>query len=105
MDRDEILQKLREKENMFHQKGVTVVGIFGSYARNEARADSDIDILIRFRPDVLQKSDPLRLFSELRGLKERLSDEFGKAVDLADMDALDEIGKKYILSELYHGKR
>ena len=105
MDREFILQKLIEKESLFRQKGVAVLGVFGSYARNEAHAKSDIDILIRFRSDVLEKSDPLKLFSELRRLKETLSEEFGKPVDLADVDALDEIGRKYILSELYRVER
>ena len=32
-----------------HQQGAVKVGVFGSYAQNEARANSDVDLMVWFR--------------------------------------------------------
>ena len=43
----EIKQILKEQRPYLAERyGATIIGIFGSYVRNEQRADSDIDILI-----------------------------------------------------------
>lgn len=39
------------KDEMSELFGVVSIGLFGSYARGEAREDSDIDIAIELRPD------------------------------------------------------
>ncbi len=31
--------------------GVAKLGLFGSFVRNEQRADSDVDLLVEFRPE------------------------------------------------------
>ncbi len=105
MDRETVLRKLMANKSLFEKKGVMILGLFGSYAREEADESSDIDILFRFKPEVLKHDDPFKLFSKLRELKSQLRKEFGKPVDLADLDALDDIGKKYILKELYRVER
>ena len=46
MDREEVLKKLRENRKKIESFGVKRIGIFGSFARDEAREDSDIDILV-----------------------------------------------------------
>ena len=45
LTREDILQFLREnKERFAEQYGVTKIGLFGSFARNEATEESDIDV-------------------------------------------------------------
>jgi uncharacterized protein len=46
MNRDDILGKLRVLKPWLAQQGITRVRLFGSHARNEARPDSDIDLLV-----------------------------------------------------------
>jgi predicted nucleotidyltransferase len=47
LTREEILQFLREnKERFAEQYGVTKLGLFGSFARNEATEESDVDICV-----------------------------------------------------------
>lgn len=51
MDRDRILQRLRDEQPRFRARGVRSASLFGSLARGEARSDSDVDILIELEPD------------------------------------------------------
>lgn len=46
MRRDEILAKLRALKPWLAQQGIARVRLFGSYARDEAHLDSDIDLLV-----------------------------------------------------------
>ena len=47
LTREEILQFLREnKERFAEQYGVTKIGLFGSFARNEATEESDVDVCV-----------------------------------------------------------
>lgn len=46
-----LIQKRDEILSLAHRRGAKNVRVFGSVARNEARADSDIDILIDLDPD------------------------------------------------------
>lgn len=54
--------------------GVKSIGIFGSFARGEARPDSDIDVLVEF-------STRKTLF-DIVGIEQELSETLGIKVDL-----------------------
>jgi predicted nucleotidyltransferase len=46
--RDQVVAILQQhKADLFEQYGVISLGIFGSVARNEAREDSDVDIIVK----------------------------------------------------------
>lgn len=46
MTRDELVAKLRELKPWLAEQGIVNVRLFGSYARDEARPDSDVDLLV-----------------------------------------------------------
>jgi hypothetical protein len=46
MDRDEIIAKLKAVEPQLREHGVAAPYLFGSYARDEARQDSDVDVFV-----------------------------------------------------------
>lgn len=56
------------------------VRVFGSVARGEATPTSDVDFLVRFRPDY-------RLWDHI-GLSQALSDLLGRRVDVCTDDTL-----------------
>ena len=51
MTREDIIARLRENEGALRARGVTHAALFGSRARNEARPDSDTDIMIEIDPE------------------------------------------------------
>jgi len=67
---------------------VVKAGIFGSYARGEAKKRSDIDMLIKFKG---RKS-----YFDLVGLEQELEQSLGKKVDLLTYKAVHPLIKKYI---------
>jgi predicted nucleotidyltransferase len=69
-----------------------LIGIFGSYARNEQTESSDLDLLID-----LQKQINLL---DLIGLEQQLTDLLGIKVDLVTMRSLNEQLKSYIQRDL-----
>ena len=74
--------------------GVKSLALFGSAVRGEARADSDIDILVEF-------NRPIGLFSFIR-LQHRLSEILGRQVDLVTPEALKPQLREQILEEILH---
>jgi len=46
-----ILKTLKSNKRRFSKLGITSIGLFGSYIRNEQSKDSDIDLLIDFDPE------------------------------------------------------
>ena len=46
MTRDELLTKLRELKPWLEEQGIVNVRLFGSYARDEAGPDSDVDLMV-----------------------------------------------------------
>ena len=60
--------------------GVRCLSLFGSTARDEAREDSDLDLLVEF--------EAAPTFDAFMGLKFFLEDHLGQKVDLVSPDAL-----------------
>ena len=80
------------KQELNRQYGVTGIGIFGSYVRNEQGSGSDLDVLIEF-----EKAIDLLTFVSL---KNHLSDITGVPVDLVMKKALKPGIGKIIAQEL-----
>lgn len=65
MTRSDILHLLTEhKELMQMQMGVKRIGLFGSYAREEANEGSDVDILVELESPDFEKLMALQVFLE-----------------------------------------
>jgi predicted nucleotidyltransferase len=95
MNCTDVLQQLAaSKPELFRLHGVTRLALFGSVARDSARADSDVDILVSF--------DGPATSSRYFGVQFFLEDLLGRRVDLVTDKALrPELGP-YIEREAVH---
>jgi predicted nucleotidyltransferase len=50
MDRADVIARLKAVEPALRARGVAALYLYGSHARDEARPDSDIDVLVEFTP-------------------------------------------------------
>ena len=48
MDSKEIMKLIRQHDDFLIAHGVKAVGLFGSHARGEERAGSDVDLIVEF---------------------------------------------------------
>ena len=82
-----------EKPYLNTEYGVSYLGIFGSFVRNEHNSKSDLDLLVDFEPD---RYPGFKFFQ----LEDYLKEKLNLKIDLVPKDALRKrIGNK-ILSEV-----
>ena len=91
LTREDILRLLAENRAELARLGARRIGLFGSFARNEARSDSDVDILV----DIDRHE-----FDRYMNLKFSLEDLFGREVDLVLSDKLKPALRERILGEV-----
>ena len=77
-----VTARLRAVEARLRARGVTGLWLFGSVARDEGRADSDIDLMAEFDP-----AAPVSIVT-LASLRSELSELLGTPLDLVERDAL-----------------
>jgi uncharacterized protein len=78
--------------------GIVKAAVFGSYARNEQREESDIDLLIEFN-----KSFDMIQFIHLKNM---LEESLGKKIDLVEYCSLSPLIREQALGEavMIYGK-
>jgi len=89
--RDDILKILRDSRSLLDAFGVARLSLFGSFARDEGREGSDVDLLVEF-------SRPIGLFEFVR-LQRQLGELVGHRVDLVTPAALKPQLRERILNE------
>jgi hypothetical protein len=80
MKRDDVAKVLAGQRDRLRAMGVKSLALFGSAARGEATAGSDMDFLVEF--------DGPPTFDRYMDLKFHLEDLLGRRVDLVTPDAL-----------------
>jgi len=92
MKRNDALRILRkERQELVDHYNISALSIFGSVARDEARQDSDVDILVEF-------SQPIGLFQFIE-LQQKLEYILGCKVDLGTPRSLKPRIKDQVLQE------
>ena len=92
MTKSQILKYLKSKKNELYKKyGITSLGLYGSYARDEATSESDVDIFYE-RDSNFELSSGL----EFLNLNEQLADDLHvPKVDFVSLSFMNPIIKHY----------
>ena len=72
--------------------GVRRLALFGSVQRNQARADSDVDVLVEFEPG-------MKSFDRLLALGDLLEDRLSRRIELVTLESLSPFIGPHILAE------
>ena len=86
MDRDIIIAKLKAREPEFRQLGVESLSLFGSSARRENTALSDVDVAVKLNRSMMPKG--FRYAGRLETLRRRLEETLDCPVDLVSEPVL-----------------
>jgi predicted nucleotidyltransferase len=91
MTKSDVLNYLSKHYQEFHNKyNVEKIGLFGSYARDEATEDSDIDIFVQMHPKLL----------DMIAIKQLIEEDLHLKVDIVRLrDKMNPYLKKRILRD------
>ena len=97
-----IFNEIKDVKLNYEPEGVIILGIFGSYARSDAKKNSDIDLLYELNDNFHKKYKGFKAFHRLTTIQDEISQKLSKRVDLVDRSALRSVGKKFILDEVIY---
>ncbi|MFZ2303575.1 MAG: nucleotidyltransferase family protein [Minisyncoccia bacterium] len=101
MDKDEVKQKiLRAIENEPMRGSIKKASLFGSFLHGSQTQDSDIDVLIEFKPETEIG------FFEFARIQRRLGEFMGRKIDLLTYDSLSKFFRGKVIGEsevIYEG--
>ncbi|MFO7810398.1 MAG: nucleotidyltransferase domain-containing protein [Candidatus Delongbacteria bacterium] len=95
-----IHDKIKTLKSKYEPEGFIIIGIFGSFVRNEETDKSDIDILYEINDTFLNKYIGWDSFLRLEEIKSEISKELNHKIDIADKSALNRVARKYIIPEV-----
>jgi predicted nucleotidyltransferase len=91
--KQELFERLREQRAEISQLGVARLGVFGSFARDEPTADSDVDLFVEFVPG-------MKNFDRFMALAHLLEDVLQRRVELVTPESLSPYIGPHILREV-----
>jgi len=97
MEIEDVLEMIN-RYDLEKKYGIKRIGVFGSFAKNEQKETSDIDVLVEFEKGA-------KTFDNYMDLKFFLEELFGRKVDLVIFDALKPDIKDRVLREVRYAER
>lgn len=91
MNRAELLEKLRELKPWLAEQGIGNPRLYGSFARDQATPESDIDLLV----DIIKRPMGWEFF----GIEIELAERLGRKVEMATEDAMHRLVLKNALRD------
>ena len=92
LTRDEAIRRLQSVETEIRRLGVRRLALFGSVLRNEARPNSDVDVLVEFAPKE-------KTFDHFMALADLLEDTLQHRVEVVTTESLSPFIGPRILAE------
>ena len=89
-----IKKMIIECKRKYIKQGFVILGVFGSYARDEENINSDVDILYEVNDSFQYRG--LQKVYHLELIREELKSYLGKDIDIINKNSLGDIGKKHI---------
>lgn len=102
LSREELLRKVDSVKKKYESSGFIILGFFGSYARNEADENSDVDLLYELSSDFRTEYKGFKAITEINRIKNELENYFGLKVDLVDRATQKDNKKNVILNEVVY---
>lgn len=93
--RGDVLGAIEAHRSELRQLGIKRLGLFGSFARNEAREDSDVDILVEFEQGC-------KTFDNFMQAVFLLEQVLGRRVELITPESLSPYLRPHILKEVQY---
>ena len=91
--KQDVIRVLQTHQDQLNEFGVSRLGLFGSFVRNTAHNESDIDFLVVFKASK-------KTFNNFMDLSFFLEDVLGRKVDLVTIDSLSPYIGETILQEV-----
>ncbi len=91
-NRKEVIERLKSAEAAIRALGVRRLALFGSFVRETASLDSDVDVLVEFEPE--QKT-----YDRFLDLSELLEHLLGRRVEIVTTESLSPHLGTHILAE------
>lgn len=92
-DKEYLRAELAALGKPLRERGVLSLGLFGSTVRNEARPDSDIDVLVDIDPEIHFS------LTDLVSLKNFLEQRLGRKVDVVTKQGIEPAIRERVLKE------
>jgi predicted nucleotidyltransferase len=103
MTKKYILSKLKDLKPKYEDEGLVLLGLFGSYANDNATEDSDIDILYKLEINkFISNNDGFSGFTRIISIQDELKEIFDKNVDLCTINQSSRTFKKFALKSVVY---
>ncbi len=96
MNKNTILNYLTTVKVKYAEEGLHIKALFGSYSRNEADKNSDVDVLVEASPK-FAATYGFGAIARLKEIQQEMASFLGVPVDLADSSGMGKTAKKFIL--------
>ncbi|EAH4720870.1 nucleotidyltransferase family protein [Campylobacter upsaliensis] len=96
-EKQNILNYLKERKIKLNEDGIVELGLFGSFARDEADLASDVDICIKSTDIFCKKYLGFEAVIYLDKLREEFVRKFKRRVDICDIASFSEEKKQSLL--------
>jgi len=97
-----LIEQIKKLKKKYETEGFVILGVFGSFVRGEETEASDLDILYELKDSFYTRFSGWDVFPVLEEIEKDIENELSIKIDMANKNALNEIGKKYILPEVMY---
>jgi len=104
MGQTEILETLKKLKSLYDAEGVKIIGLFGSYAQNNADIHSDIDIAYTLDHSKFSQKyyDGFSKVLKIQAIKEELECILHAKVDFISLDSSNQAFTEHIKKEMIY---